>query len=166
MRLINDRALFQNLLSRRGPLGTVLAMDVGSKRVGLALSDPTLMLASPLVSIPRTFPETSPESTSAFAAKVAVIVRQHRVSAVVVGLPLLDGLPTRNSHGVLAFVRALSIEPSLALLPCLPWDESFTTSEARALLKRSSGKRSVFLRNKDTLAASLILQRYLEETRA
>ena len=66
-----------------------MALDYGEARIGVALSDPSGMLAQPLESITRTDP-----ADGAWLERVAALVREHEVSCIVVGLPLsMDGRP-------------------------------------------------------------------------
>jgi RNase H-fold protein (predicted Holliday junction resolvase) len=106
----------------------------------------------------------------------------NEVVGLVFGLPLMDGRETPFSRQVLYFIEALSAaalqrpqlsESSssslsyklipLATLPCTFEDESFSSSEARALSGLTSQRRGVLLKRKDSLAACLILQRFLED---
>src|SRR5205807_9828031 len=84
-----------------GAPGRYLGLDVGEKRIGVALSDETATLASPLTTLTRTGARKD-------AAAVAELAGRHEVAAVVVGLPLnMDGTRGPQAEKVLSFVEAL-----------------------------------------------------------
>jgi putative Holliday junction resolvase len=135
----------------------VLALDVGGRRVGIAVSDPTGALARPLQALPRGSQEED------FAA-IAAIVAEHGVSLVVVGQPLsLDGAVGPQARQVACYAEALA-----ARLPVkvVLWDERFTTIEAEEILRqRRSEKKRRRARadgEVDAIAAAVILQGYLD----
>jgi putative Holliday junction resolvase len=102
----------------------VLALDHGAARCGVALSDPTGTLASPLA------PVVLPDSRRGIAAIVA-LVEAHDVSTVVVGLPLrLDGGDSAQTRIAREFAALL--ESRLVGVEVVLHDERFTTRQARA----------------------------------
>ena len=135
----------------------VLALDVGERRVGIAISDPTGALARPLQAVVRSSREED------FAA-IAAIVAEYGVSLVVVGLPLsLDGTEGPQARRIAGYAEGLA--------DCLPtqlvlWDERFTTAEAEEILRqyRSEKKRRRARASGelDAIAAAVILQSYLD----
>jgi len=140
-----------------------LALDVGDKRIGLAITDPLGLTAQPLFTIHRTSPRAD------FKA-VARFIRQHKVAVVVVGNPLhADGSPSPQSAKALAFADELraftaGAHPELTLHLL---DERLTTHDAHALLDRSitaRGDRKSRLDRSaviDQVAAVLLLEAYL-----
>ncbi|MFQ6100519.1 MAG: Holliday junction resolvase RuvX [Anaerolineae bacterium] len=135
----------------------VLALDVGERRVGVAISDPTGTVAHPLQTLVRGSREED------FAA-IAVIVAEHDVGLVVVGQPLsLDGTKGLQARRVTRYADALAA--------CLPvrvvsWDERFTTVTADEILRQSRKKkrrrRARAGGELDAIAAAVILQSYLD----
>jgi putative holliday junction resolvase len=109
----------------------ILALDVGDKRIGLAITDPLGLTAQPLFTLHRT-------TLRADLKAIARFIRQHKVAAVVVGNPLnADGTPSAQSEKAQRFAKALEAEqPGLEhhLL-----DERLTTREAHELLDAAGG---------------------------
>jgi putative Holliday junction resolvase len=122
----------------------VLALDYGSARCGVALSDPTGTLASPAAPVPR------PASKKGLAA-LAALVREREVGRVVVGLPLgLSGEDTEQTRETRAFAQRL--EATLDV-PVSLYDERFTTRIAER-----SGSRAT---SADSRAAAVLLEDWL-----
>lgn len=131
----------------------VLALDVGSKRIGVAISDPTGFLASPLMVIER-------RSLRSDIAMIATLLRQEEAERVVVGLPLsLSGAVGPQALAVLEFKEALDKALDVSVET---WDERFSTVDAQEAL-RSQGVRGRKQRKRiDAAAAAVILQGYLD----
>ena len=134
----------------------VLAVDPGSKRVGLALSDPTGTIAQGLTTLDAEPQDTLPE-------RVAAIARENGAGRIVVGLPRrMDG-----SYGPEAkAARALAAQlRKAARLPVELMDERLTTVEAERSL-REGGVHGRARREKvDRVAAALLLQSHLDRHR-
>lgn len=134
----------------------VLAVDYGTVRVGLALSDELGLFATPL--------ETQPYRAD-IVERIASIASAHTVATVVVGMPYaLDGTESDMTRRVKSFAERLR-----AVLPCpvVEWDESFS-SRAAAQRMRGTGVGRRRRRSKgttDAWAASIILEEYLESLR-
>jgi putative Holliday junction resolvase len=135
----------------------VLALDVGERRIGIAISDPTGSLARPLQTLVRGSRE---EDFDAIAALVA----EHDVGLVVVGQPLsLDGTEGPQARRVARYALALA-----ARLPVqvVSWDERFTTAAADEILRQSrkekKRRRARADGELDAIAAAVILQSYLD----
>lgn len=132
----------------------ILAVDPGSKRIGLALSDPTGMLASPLTVLEHV-------SRLADAAAVAELARQHEAGLIVVGQSLDDeGRPTFEGRRAARFAEALKTQTSL---PVMLWDEAFSTRKARAVRIEMDARRKDRRGHLDSLAAAVLLQDYLDD---
>jgi putative Holliday junction resolvase len=133
--------------------GTLLAFDFGTVRVGLAVSDPDRIIASPL----DTYTRRTEPLDAAYYGKTAA---DHRAVALVVGLPLhADGRESDKSREARTFGAWLA---GVTGLPVVFWDERFTTSLAEdALLgaKLTNKKRK---ERRDRVAAQMILQNYLD----
>lgn len=134
-------------------MGRWLSLDVGEKRVGVALCDETHTLARPLFTLKRA-------SKKEDFAKLAALCREQQIEKIIVGLPKT----LRNEEGPQARrVRRYADELQAALnLPIEFWDERFSTVEAHDLIAASmrklSGKDEI-----DAFAAAVILQDYLDE---
>jgi len=134
--------------------GRVLAVDWGGKRFGLALSDPTRLIAQPLTTLIRRAKQRAP------VADIVALARHHEVTQVVVGLPLdLDGAEGEAAREARALGEAVARR---AALPVSYWDERLST--ARALrAARSAGVRDRDSRERiDQMAAVAILQGWLD----
>jgi len=130
-----------------------LGVDVGERRIGLAISDPNGQVAVPLRTLHRTAPDGAIEA-------IGALVVEESVDGVVVGLPLsLDGSTGPQAESVQEFVRELL---TVVKVPVTLWDERLSTVQAEELL-RSGGlgwrKRKA---EQDSLAAAIILQGYLD----
>lgn len=131
----------------------ILAVDHGEKRIGLALSDPTGSIASPLMTLQHV-------SRAIDATQVAALAAEHGVERIVVGQSFdEDGHPNLAGRRAARFAEALRRQTGL---PVELWDEAFSTQaarEARIQMGVSRKKRAGHL---DELAATLILQSYLD----
>ena len=137
-----------------GARGRHMGLDVGDRRIGVALSDETATLASALTTVTRTGGRKD-------AAAVAELVRHHEVSAVVVGLPLnMDGTRGPQAEKVLGFVEGL--RRRLAPVPVVTRDERLTTVEAEEKLREAGLGWKERKRVVDQAAAVVILQEYLD----
>ncbi len=135
----------------------ILGLDVGDKRIGVALSDPDGILASPLTVINR-------KEESLDIKAVIDIISQRGVARIVVGLPRsLDGSLGWQVSKVKDFVRKLSEHTRV---PVYYRDERLTTVMARRLKQASGRKGGRGKKSDDAQAAALILQSYLDELRS
>ncbi|MBI2886256.1 MAG: Holliday junction resolvase RuvX [Chloroflexi bacterium] len=135
----------------------ILALDVGEKRIGVAVSDPTETIAGTLTVLQRS-------KLAADLAAIARLVEAEAAEEVLVGLPItLEGEIGPQAQATLAFVEAL--RTALAA-PVRTWDERFTTAQAQEIL-RSLGVRGKRQRRRiDATAAAVLLQGYLDSRRA
>lgn len=133
----------------------VLAIDVGEKRIGIALSDVLGWLATPLTVI------TYKKLEDGLAA-VEELVRTHQVEQVIVGYPRsLNGTIGPQAKRVDKFVARLR---ACLQVPVILWDERLSTAHAERLVHETG--RSVQRERIDALAAAVILQSYLDAKRA
>ncbi len=131
----------------------LFGLDVGTKTIGLALSDVLRRIATPLETISR-------KKFSLDAARLLDLAKQHGVGGLVIGLPVnLDGTEGPRAQSTRAFARNLA---QLTELPMAFWDERLSTAAVeRALLEAdTSRKRRAELIDK--MAAAYILQGALE----
>lgn len=133
----------------------MLAVDLGSKRVGLALSDPTGTIASPL----RTL-EAEPAET--LAERLIAVAEEVGAEQLVVGLPLRmsggEGPEAKAARAVAAQLRRLSRRPVRVL------DERLTSVQAERVLLAGGRSRADRKKLSDQVAATLMLQTYLQQT--
>jgi putative holliday junction resolvase len=131
----------------------VICLDVGDKRIGFAISDPNRKIAQALTLYERQSPKADLE-------KVKTLVKEHEVSAIVVGLPKnLDGSVGTRGQEVERFAEGIAASTGL---PVDLWDERFTTNEAHRIFDMASIKRKKRKPFIDMMAAQLILQGYLD----
>ena len=145
------------------PRGRRLGVDVGKVRVGVALSDPDGILASPLVTVPRDMGAAA-DSVPADIAELVRLVREHEAVQVVVGLPVrLDGSEGTAAIDIRAYAERLA--RAVGHVPVLLADERMSTVVAsRRLAERGvRGKRQRAV--VDQAAAVEILQSWLDAQR-
>lgn len=131
----------------------ILAVDPGSKNIGIALSDPTGTIASPLGIIPHV-------SRAADAAAIAALAHEQGAALIVVGQALDEhGEPTFEGRRAARLAAAIRSQTEL---PVELWDESFSTSDARSAREALGSPRKKRRGHLDELAAAIILQSYLE----
>ena len=135
------------------PGGRLLGLDVGEKTIGLAVSDPGLAVASPLVTLRR-------GKFTADAERVARLVAERRVGGLVIGLPVnMDGSEGPRCQSVRQFAANLLARLDL---PLAFWDERLSTAAVtRAMIDADLSRRR---RGEivDQLAAAYILQGLLD----
>jgi putative Holliday junction resolvase len=138
--------------------GRVLGIDVGDRRVGLAISDASRTLARPLITVKVTGAADAVERVAQTIAALAV--DEDGLDAIVVGLPArLDGSPTSTTPRVQAFIDALRARTTVRIVT---EGERLTSREAESRLavnERDWRKRKEKV---DAVAASIILQDYLD----
>jgi putative Holliday junction resolvase len=131
----------------------ILAVDPGEKRIGVAISDETGTIANPLTVLRRV-------KRNLDAAQVADIARERGAELIIVGQSLDDeGKPTFEGRRAARFARALREQTDL---PVLLWDEAFSTQTARAARIAMGVPRKKRAGHLDDLAATVILQSYLD----
>ena len=134
----------------------ILAVDPGSKNIGLALSDPTGTIANPLLVLPHV-------SRVVDAASVSDLASTHAAGLIVVGQSLDDdGNPTFEGRRSARFAEALKTQTDL---PVVLWDEAFTTQDARLTRIEMGVSRRQRRGHLDDLAATILLQSYLDANR-
>jgi putative Holliday junction resolvase len=132
--------------------GRILALDYGTKRIGVALSDELGWTAQPLETFER-------RTLDRDIAHIAALVGAHDVRRVVLGLPLqLDGREGPAVRAMREFVAKL--EAGLSV-PVVLWDERLTTKAAEDLLIAADVSRKKRKGAVDRVAAALLLQSYL-----
>jgi len=131
-----------------------LGLDVGDRRIGVAMSDPSGIVASPLTIIER-------KNDIADIEAVADIIRGNEIGHIVIGLPLaVDGGAGMQAEKVKAFANRLL---EVVKVPVDFRDESFTTVSARKLMMETMSKKARRQAKDDAIAAAFILQHFLDE---
>jgi putative holliday junction resolvase len=142
-----------SLLERLGRDERLLGLDVGTKTIGLALSDVMRQIATPLETIRRT-------KFKADAERLFAIAKEQGVGGLVVGLPVnLDGTEGPRAQSTRAFVRNLG---PLTDLPATFWDERLSTAAAERALFEADASRKRRAEVIDKMAAAYILQGALD----
>jgi putative Holliday junction resolvase len=135
---------------------TVLGLDFGERRIGVAASDPLGLIARPVSVLERT-------SLAEDVARIGQLAQRRRAETIIVGLPLnMNGsagpAARRARRFASALRRQLGVEVEL-------WDERLTTAEAERTLIAADARRKRRREVRDGMAAALILQSYLEARR-
>lgn len=131
----------------------ILGIDYGEKRIGLALSDASNIVAHGLKVLDRV-------KTSRWLQEIKTIVRENKIEKVVIGLPKnMNGSIGEKGKEVLAFVKVLE---RLVNVPVVTWDERLTTVSAEKVLLQAELSRKKRKGIRDKLSASIILQNYLD----
>lgn len=134
--------------------GRVMALDLGEKRIGIAISDPLRKIAKSYGVVDR-------KSRKEDFAEYGRIIAEEKITLLIMGLPLmLDGSDSRQTTWVRDYTAELA---EAVAVPVKLWDESWTTAQAEASLK-ARGRRGKKLRDRvDAVAAAFILQSYLDD---
>jgi len=131
-----------------------LALDIGSKRIGVAVSDELGLTAQPVLTLERK------RNTREDLRSLARLARRYGVVGIVVGNPLhLSGEQSTRAAKTQAFAAALG---ELSGLPIHLWDERLTTHEAHEILYEAGHARQDHRQIVDQVAATLILQSFLD----
>jgi putative Holliday junction resolvase len=131
----------------------ILGLDYGSRRIGVALCDELGMTAQGVATLTR-------KNREADLDTIAELVRRHGIERIVVGFPFrLDGSEGIQCEKINRFIRRLEMR---FCLPVIRWDETFSTKEAEELLRRRGVHREKRREVVDRVAASIILQGYLD----
>jgi putative holliday junction resolvase len=136
--------------------GKAMALDLGDKRIGVAISDTTQTIATPHSVINR-------RSRVEDVERYTRLINEQAIEIIVVGLPIpLSGIEGQRAAWVRDYAAYLNHHVDV---PVVLWDESLTTKEAEAAL-RAQGRRGKQIKERvDAVAAALILQSYLNAQR-
>ncbi|HEY5910163.1 MAG TPA: Holliday junction resolvase RuvX [Verrucomicrobiae bacterium] len=131
----------------------ILALDHGTKRIGVAISDELKMIAQPLEYVPA-------EPFANFLERIKELLREKEVELVIVGMPRnMDGSYGPAALKVQDFVAALK---NAVAVPIQTWDERLTSVQANRLLIQGHVRREKRKEKVDKMAAAILLQGYLE----
>lgn len=131
----------------------ILALDHGTKRIGVAVSDELKLIATPLEFIPA-------EPFAAFLERLKQILREKEVELVLIGLPRnMDGSYGPAALKVQAFVAVLR---DAITIPVQTWDERLTSAQANRFLLEGNVRREDRKQKVDKMAAAILLQSWLD----
>ena len=135
----------------------ILALDHGTKRIGVAVSDELKMIAQPLEYIPATpFPDV--------LARLRELVRQYEVESILIGMPRnMDGTYGPAASSVREFAAAVG---EAIAVPIRTWDERLTSVQANRFLTEANVRGRRRREKVDQTAAALLLQSYLDSLSA
>ncbi len=132
----------------------ILCLDVGERRIGIAVSDEGQMLARGLGKIERNGSEIK---------KIQEFISEYKVESVVYGLPLrMDGSMGAQAEKTMAFIEKIQSGISL---PFIPFDERLSSKQAETILLQADISRWKRKKHIDKLSAQIILQNYLDSKR-
>jgi len=133
-----------------------LGLDVGERRIGVAVSDPDGTVAVPVTVVER-------KSEAEALGRIAALIRDHEVDRIVVGMPRsLDGSLGKQARAVQSFAESLK---NCTDLPVVDWDERLSTLHAERMMVEAGVKRRKRKGRLDSVAAAIILQGYLDRLR-
>jgi len=134
----------------------IMGLDVGEKRIGVAIANAEGLVAIPFAVLDRVGEEADLKA-------ILTLAEEHGMKRIVVGLPRsMDGSIGKQAEVVLAFSRLLARHTDI---PVDTWDERLSTVAAERLLSEAGAKRGKRKARRDALAAALILQGYLDRAR-
>ena len=131
----------------------ILALDHGTKRIGVAVSDETKTIAQPLEYIPA-------ETFADFLKRLKQLLIEKEIDLVLIGLPRnMDGSYGPAAQKVEAFVAVLR---TAITVPVKMWDERLTSTMANRILIQGNVRRDKRKEKVDKMAAAILLQSYLD----
>lgn len=131
-------------------MGRLLGIDYGTVRIGLALTDPMQIIASPFKSI---------NGKGDYISELKEIVKENEVEKIILGYPMgLSGNKTQKTLEVDKFCEELKVLG----LEVVFWDESFTSVQAHDTIRKLGKKASKNKEKVDPIAASIMLSDYLK----
>ena len=131
----------------------ILALDHGTKRIGVAVSDETKIIAQPLEYIPA-------EPFANFLERLKQILTEKEVDCILIGMPRnMDGSYGPAVQKVEVFVAALK---SAITVPIKLWDERLTSTMANRVMIQGNVRREKRKEKVDAMAAAILLQSYLD----
>ena len=131
----------------------ILAIDHGTRRMGIAVSDEMKLIAQPLEYIPA-------EPFGAFLDRLKHLIQERQVESIVVGMPRnMDGTYGPAASKVQEFVAVLKEN---IVIPIRTWDERLTSTQANRMLIQANVRRQDRKEKVDAAAAAILLQSFLD----
>jgi putative holliday junction resolvase len=147
----------EDLAGRLAPGDRLAGLDLGTKTIGIALSDPSLKIATPLKTIQR-------EKFAKDAEALLAICAREKVGGIVLGLPVnMNGTEGPRAQATRAFLRNLA---PLTPIPVVLWDERLSTVGAERAMLEADLSRKKRAERIDAAAAAFILQGVLDRVAA
>ena len=144
-------------MKRVSEYARVMGLDIGERRIGVALSDSLRIMAGALTVVERV-------TDDAALRQITDLARENEVERIVVGMPRsLDGSLGKQAQAVQAFVDLLEKRTDI---PVVTWDERLSTVAAERTLLEVGMKRDKRKKHRDSLAAAFILQGYLDREKS
>src|SRR5436190_11677925 len=135
----------------------ILALDHGTRRIGVAVSDELKIIAQPLEFI-------AAEPFADFMVRLKELIKEKEIELILVGMPRnMDGTYGPAAIKVQEFVSALKAEIPLRIKK---WDERLTTAQATRVLINANVRRDQRKQKVDKMAAAILLQSYLDSSPA
>ena len=135
----------------------ILAIDHGTVRMGLAISDELKMISLPLEVVPAV-------PFRAFVSRIKEIIREKEVEQIIVGMPRnMNGTYGTSAMKVRQFIIVLK---EAVAVPIMPWDERLTSAQANRVLDEANVSHDKRKHAVDMMAAGLLLQSYLDSLAA
>jgi putative Holliday junction resolvase len=148
---------FDELAARMRPGQRLLGIDLGSKTIGLALSDTSRSIASPLTTLKR-------GKFGRDAARMEALFAEHDIGACVIGLPVqMDGTEGARAQSTRAFIRNMAARGDMVFLL---WDERLSTTAVTRTLLEADASRKRRAEVVDKMAAAYILQGALDRLKS
>ncbi len=136
-------------------MSRILALDHGTKRIGVAITDELKMIAQPLEFIPA-------EPLDAAFQRLQAILAEKPSELILVGMPRnMDGTYGPAAEKVRAFIEQLK---QVTTVPVRTWDERLTSTQANRVMVQGNVRRDQRKEKVDAVAAAILLQSYLEAT--
>jgi len=130
-----------------------IGIDPGERRIGIAISDPTGLLARPLEVLKHT-------NRALDAAQIAEIALRENAGTIIVGMATdIDGKPNFTGRKSARLAAAIRTQTDI---PVLLWDESYTTQDARQIRSALGAGQKSRQGHQDALAAAILLQSWLD----
>lgn len=134
-------------------MGRILGLDVGEKRIGVAVSDALNTIAHGIETIKRI-------DTKDVIEKIKDLIKEYELSKIIVGMPLnMNGTKGASARSVEEFIRLIQAEIDLSIETV---DERLTTAQGERMLLEADVSRKKRKLSIDKIAAQLILQLYLD----
>ena len=134
----------------------VMALDYGTRAIGVAISDELKLTVRPLTTLRR-----ERQSRASVIERISALVAEYEIETLVVGLPLrMDGTVGDAAERVMRFIRELQ---NKLQIPVVPYNERLTSREADEILRERGADARERRARSDEIAAAIILQDYLNE---
>ena len=144
-------------MKRDSEYSRIMGLDIGDRRIGVALSDSLRIVAGALTVVERV-------TNEAALKEIIDLARENEVEHIVVGMPRsLDGSLGKQAQAVQSFVDLLKERIDI---PVVTWDERLSTVAAERTLLETGMKRDKRKKHRDSLAAAIILQGYLDREKS